>query len=555
MPRAIVIGAGHNGLVAAILLARGGIDVTVLEEKHGVGGAARTEYPFAKAPRLATSTGAYLLGLMPPELLTGLGARLSLFRRDPHYFLPTLDRRYLLIGSDKAALHRQFREFFTEDDWHASRALALEIAQIRDDIAPSWLEEPCPAEETAERYVRPVLRRVFLDLVSRPVEEYLDRFGFKSELVVAMYAVTDGFSGLHAGFGMPGTGMNFLVHNMCRLPGADGTWMIVKGGMGAVSQELARLATGAGARIRTGVGVDRVRLQGGRVVGVTMSDGEELDADIVVSNADPFRTRDLVGADRFPDDFNTKLDGFRRSGTTLKVNLALDRLPRFSCLPDDRGQHGATVHLLPPGPGVIDHLRRSFAQAEAGELPEFPGIEWYTHTRVDPSMQDEAGPAQRGVLRPVGSAYARTQQLGVRGSALRRPSDRPRRPVCAGLSRERGGRVPADACRHRIALRYDRRPHPSRGQQLRVRSADAVRHADRGVVCVRRGLPSGRVGDWGRRPQRRAARVAGSGSRFGPGSWWQRIATGVASPWQLRKITAAARTSKEHTCAIHAGGF
>jgi phytoene dehydrogenase-like protein len=391
MPRAIVIGAGHNGLVAAILLARGGLEVTVLEEKAVVGGAARTEYPFAKAPRLGASTGAYLLGLMPPELLTTLGARLTLIRRDPHYFLPTLDRRYLLIGSDQTALRRQYSEFFTDDDWQASQALAREIAQIRDDVAPSWLEEPCSVEETAERYVRPGLRRPFLDLVNRPVEEYLDRFHFRSELVLAMYAVTDGFSGLHAGFGMPGTGMNFLVHNMCRLPGAEGTWMIVKGGMGAVSEELARLATEAGARIRTGVGVVHVQLQHGRVAGVTLSDGEDLEADVVVSNADPFRTRDLVGAGQFPDDFNVRLESSRRSGTTLKVNLALDGLPRFVCLPDDRGQHGATVHLLPPGPRVIDALRHSFAQAEAGELPDFPAIEWYTQTRVDPSVQDDAG--------------------------------------------------------------------------------------------------------------------------------------------------------------------
>src|SRR3954471_12418567 len=123
-----IIGAGHNGLVAAILLARQGLRVMVLEEKDAVGGAAKTEYPFANAPALGTSTGAYLLGVMQPELIAKLGAKFNLIRRDPHYFLPTTDRRYLLFGSDTAAMHRQFLEFFSERDWAANQAMNREIA-------------------------------------------------------------------------------------------------------------------------------------------------------------------------------------------------------------------------------------------------------------------------------------------------------------------------------------------------------------------------------------------------------------------------------------------
>ena len=104
----VVVGAGHNGLVAALLLARSGLDVLVLEAQRVVGGAARSERPFAKAPHLTVSTGAYLLGLMPPELLQITGVDLPLKRRDPHYFLPRRDRGYLLFGSDEAATKRQF---------------------------------------------------------------------------------------------------------------------------------------------------------------------------------------------------------------------------------------------------------------------------------------------------------------------------------------------------------------------------------------------------------------------------------------------------------------
>ncbi len=387
----IIVGAGHNGLVAAILLARQGLAVTVLEEKATVGGAAKTEYPFAKAPNLGSSTGAYLLGVMPPELIAKLGANFKLIRRDPHYFLPTTGRRYLLFGSDAGSMHRQFENFFSEKDWKANEALAQEISQIRDDVAPSWLEEPLTLPETAEKYIRPALRETFINLVTQPVEEYLARFGFESELLVAMYAVTDGFSGLSASFGTPGTGMNFLVHNMCRLPKAEGTWMIAQGGMGSLTQELARLAEDAGANILTEAGVRQIATRNGEATGVVLEDSRELEAKVIISNADPFRMRALVGRDKFPEAFNAKLDNFKRTGTTLKVNLALDRLPVFTCLPEARGQHNATIHLLPDGPDVIRQIRNGFEKVQAGELADFPTIEWYIHTSADPSLQDKEG--------------------------------------------------------------------------------------------------------------------------------------------------------------------
>jgi len=386
-----IVGAGHNGLVAAVFLARRGLDVTVLEERDEVGGAAKTEYPFAKAPRLGASSGAYLLGVMQPELVAKLGARFKLIRRDPHYFLPTTDRRYLLLGSDQDAMRRQFAAFFSERDWEANRALVREIGQIRDDLAPSWLEEPLSLEGTAERYIRPALRRTFVDLVTRPVEEYLAKFGFASEVLLAMYAVTDGFSGLCGSFGTPATGMNFLVHNMCRLPGSDGTWMIVQGGMGSISKELSRLAEEAGARIWTGAGVARIAVSDDRVTGVQLKDGREVRSKVVLCNADPFRLRSLVGAEAFPPEFNAKLDGFKRGGTTMKVNLALDRLPTFTCLPENRGQHNATIHLLPQGEEVIARIREGFQRVQAGELADFPTIEWYIHTQADPTLRDDRG--------------------------------------------------------------------------------------------------------------------------------------------------------------------
>jgi phytoene dehydrogenase-like protein len=386
----VVVGAGHNGLVAATFLARAGLGVVVVEAGTSIGGAAKTEQPFVKVPGLSQSTGAYLLGLMPPELPRRLGVEFPLLRRDPHYFLPTTGERYLLFGGDREATRRQYERFFSAADWKADEALQAELGMLRADLAPAWLAEPLTLEETAERYIRPRLRDVFVDLCRGSVGEYLDRFGFTSELVKAMYAVTDGLSGLDACWDTPGSGHNFLVHNMCRLPGADGTWMVVRGGMGTVTATIAELAMSAGATIRTGRAVIAIDTSNAAARSVTLADGHVISASTIVVATDPFRLRQLVGDANLPTWLNAKLDGWRHYGTTMKVNLALRDLPTFSCLPERRGQHGATIHLLPEA-DVLQSLKSSYAEVKSGKLAEFPTIEWYIHTPIDPSLQDAGG--------------------------------------------------------------------------------------------------------------------------------------------------------------------
>lgn len=201
---------------------------------------------------------------------------------------------------------------------------------------------------------------------------------------MAMYAVTDGFSGLNAGWDNPGTGMNFLIHNMCRLPNSGGQWNIVRGGMGEVPRRIAEAARKHGARIETSNGVYKLILerQGGDLVvkGALMKDGRKIFANTVVCNADPFRMRDLIGRGNLPEWYNKKLDKYKRDGTTLKVNLCLKALPTFTCLPEDKGQFCTTVHILPEGEDPIEALRRSYNEAKAGKLPSQPSIEMYIHS-------------------------------------------------------------------------------------------------------------------------------------------------------------------------------
>ena len=394
----VVVGAGHNGLVAATLLARQGLSVVVLERDSRIGGAARTEQPFPRVPGLRQSTGSYLLGLMPPELEQLLDLRLPLVRRDPHYFLPTTESaadggRYLLMGSDRAATRKQFEQFFTTADRDADDRLQAELDMLREDLAPAWLAAPMSIEQTADKFIRTELQQTFIDMVGGSVADYLERFGFDSELLVAMYAVTDGLSGLTAGPDTPGSGHNFLVHNMCRLSdergrSSEGTWMIVRGGMGTVSATIAERAMQAGAVIVTDAPVAAIEVDGGAVSGVRVRDGREIATSTVVAGCDPFTLADLAP---LPQAVRDRLDDIQRPGTTLKVNLALRDLPTFSCLPPGApSPFGSTIHLLPQEQPMAA-VRAMWADVQAGRLPDFPTIEWYLHTTADTSLQDADG--------------------------------------------------------------------------------------------------------------------------------------------------------------------
>ena len=264
-----------------------------------IGGAVRTERPFAKVPDLLRIHGCV------PSRSDAAGAHAGARHRPAAAsprpaLLPPDDRGPLpAVRGRRGGDARQFTSFFSEPTI-ARTARSRASSLLRDDIAPTWLTEPLSIEDTADRYVRTELRLVS-SIARKPIRDYLERFGFESDLIKAMYAVTDAFSGLAGTWDTPGTGMNFLVHNMCRLPGSDGTWMIVRGGMGTVTARLDEAARRAAATIETNAVSaahrgprrrGRVRRARGRT---------QVRARVVVANADPFRMRALVGREPFPE--------------------------------------------------------------------------------------------------------------------------------------------------------------------------------------------------------------------------------------------------------------
>jgi phytoene dehydrogenase-like protein len=389
---AIVVGAGHNGLVTAALLARAGLRTLVLERRERVGGACVTEELW---PGYRVSRAAYVAGLLRPALLDELdlaGHGLRLLRRDPSSFTPLPDGRGLLLGSDPALCRREIARFSERDAaaWPRYEAFLDRAARAFEPL----LDAPPPDPARLRAADLPLLLRLargalglrrdaaqVLRLLLAPARATLSAW-FESEPLRATLA-TDALIGAWAAPSTPGTGYVLFHHVMGETGGARGVWAYVQGGMGTLAEAIAGAARAAGAEIRTDAPVASIDVHGGRARGVTLADGRALEAPLVVSNADPARTLlGLVGAHALPDGVAAELATLDFRSPVVKINLALERLPHFHGRAGDGAgpEHAGTIHL---GANDLDALERSYAEAAAGRLPERPMIELTLPSALD----------------------------------------------------------------------------------------------------------------------------------------------------------------------------
>lgn len=377
-PDAIVVGAGANGLVCALALARTGLNVVIFEERPLVGGVHRTEFPFAKAPRLAAATGQHRLGFFPQELARQLRLDLALVPREPSIFAPTTEPgRYLLAGAGNDGLRAAITAL-SPADGPAIEAMHAELDAMLADLGSAWLSGALGVEETADRFVRPELRDKFVALCRGSLAEYVARFGLQSALVKAVLA-TEAVVGSWASFDTPGSGAPLLIRHAGRAHNGGGDGIsLLPGNHAGIVRALVEACHAQRVKIVTGVAVRDIVVQGNAVSGVVLADGSTVDCSTVVASADPVRLSALAGAGNLTGAFAAKVAAFARPGAAAKVNLALSALPKFTALPEDKGQHRATTFLIPSGAGGEDgvrHLARSFGEASAGSFPSAPPLE------------------------------------------------------------------------------------------------------------------------------------------------------------------------------------
>ncbi len=392
---AIIVGGGHNGLVTAGYLAREGLRVLVLESRPVIGGACVTEEIF---PGYKVSTASYLCSLLQEKVIRDLELErfgYAVDPKEPAFFSPFPDGRYLLMGSDLRRTCEEIRKFSARDAEAYPRYEEF-LDRLAQFIRPLLLEAPPNITHRHWddwRKLARLARRVFhlpadelighLHILTQSVQDFLDRWFESEQLKVAL--ATDGVIGTNGGPRTPGTAYVLFHHVMGGVGGKRGLWGFVRGGMGGITQALAASARRHGAEIRLQARVERILTQDQRVAGVVLGTGEEIAAKLIVSNADPKRTfLTLVGAANLPTDFVPAVQALKMEGCSMKINLALDGLPDFTCLPGASlaPHHKTTIHICP----TLDYIERAYEDSKRGRPSAHPMLEITLPTAYDPSL-------------------------------------------------------------------------------------------------------------------------------------------------------------------------
>nr|XP_046257561.1 pyridine nucleotide-disulfide oxidoreductase domain-containing protein 2 [Scatophagus argus] len=409
---ALVIGGGHNGLVAAAYLQKGGLKTAVLERRHVLGGAAVTEEIF---PGFRFSRCSYLLSLLRPQIYADLELKkhgLKVYMRDPHAFTPMLEEgvrgappRSLTLGSDLAMNQREISKF-SQKDAKAFADFVAHLEKLAGAIHPLLDAPPVDVPGVTDGSLRRRLAAAktlmpivkcglklgtnipdFYEIITAPIMKILNRW-FESEPLKATLA-TDGVIGAMTSPSNPGSGYVLLHHVMGELEKEKGAWGYVEGGMGGVSKAIASSARSYGVDIFTEKDVGQVLVgSDGAAKGVVLKDGTEIHSKIVLSNATPYVTfKYLTPQAALSPEFIKAVDQIDYTSPVTKINVAVDKLPNFlaSPTPDDKPgpHHQCSIHLNCES---VEVLETAYKDAMNGRPSARPMLEMTIPSVLDPTL-------------------------------------------------------------------------------------------------------------------------------------------------------------------------
>ena len=395
---AIVVGGGHNGLVAGAYLARAGKRTVIVERRSLVGGAAVTEQPWG--PDYRVTMLSYVVSLLSPAILRDLDLARHGYKVYPQgpYFVPYPDGRSLQLPTDRARRRAEIAQFSAADAeaidrWDAwLHGLADVLGPLLTAVPPK-LGSTRPRDLLAQAQLAWKLKglgvrgvsdvtRLFSMSVADLLEDY-----FESPQLQGVLSVS-GVIGTWAGPRSPGTAFVMAHHQIGDVGhGELGSWGFPAGGMGGLTAAMASAARSLGAEIRTDCAVERITTAGGAVTGVALAGGEELTAPIVVTTAHPtISFLRLLDRDELPADFVADIERWNTRSGTVKVNVAVDRLPEFAAKPGfDPEVHGGTIVLA----RSLDEVEAAFQDAVAGRGASRPFADICIPSVFDPTLAPE----------------------------------------------------------------------------------------------------------------------------------------------------------------------
>lgn len=392
---AIIIGAGHNGLVTAGYLALNGLKVGVFEKRNVVGGCAVTQEPWEG---FKVSTLSYVNSLFRPEIIEDLELKkygFEMLPRVPSSFSPFPDNRYLILGPNKAENQKEISKFSTSDanNYPLYEAKLDELSQILEPMMD--LIPPDPGNLNFSDFAtygmfalkhKNELTRGWNELIRIMAGSATDllNYWFESEQLKVTLA-TDAVIGANASPSMPGTAYVLFHHVMGECNGVRGVWGYMRGGMGGLTQSLARSCESLGVDIFTERGVSEIIIENGRAIGICDSSGRDYQARLIVSNADPNITFNrLIKAEKLPQEFLSEVQRINYDSASVKINVALDSLPDFKACPGTEPSpwHKGTIHICPS----LQYVEDAYADSVAGRPSKDPILECTIPSVIDETL-------------------------------------------------------------------------------------------------------------------------------------------------------------------------